>query len=425
LTVRTPVNDIGSSPVEISGPRVRATQPDAGSQAISDLRGAARLSVDAVIGVTSIVEDMHRNIAGLSPVVGAAPPGGARGISGLVYRSVRGITGLVGFGIDTALAGINRLPVSGGRWPGREAVVSALNGLVGDHLVVSGNPLAIAMRLRQNGEPLGLDRQSLRAKFGRSGSKLLVLVHGLCMNDLQWTREGHDHGAAAARDFGYTPIYLHYNSGQHISTNGREFSDLMERLVQCWPATIDEIVIVGHSMGGLIARSACHYASLQGRTWLRRLEKVVFLGTPHAGAPLERAGGVLDFLVGFSPYTAPFSRLGGARSDGIKDLRHGYVLDEEWQCRDAGGHRKPRKPAQFPARVDCFAIAASREKSGVDMGLLGDGLVPVASALALHGRSDAELPIREGHRAVFYELNHFDLLSNLEVYKQIGCWLTP
>ena len=248
--------DIGVSRVEITDPRVLAPQPVAGSPVISDLRGAARLAIDAVNGVTYLVEDMHRNIAGLSPIVGAAPTGGARGLSGLVYQSVRGVTGLVGIGMDTVLAGLHLLfDVSGG-WTGREAILAALNGLVGDYLVASDNPLAIPMRLRQHGEPLGLDRQALREKFGQSGGKLLVLVHGLCMNDLQWKREGHDHGAAAARDLGYTPIYLHYNSGRHISKNGGEFAGILERLVQNWPVPITELVIVGHSMGGLVARRA-------------------------------------------------------------------------------------------------------------------------------------------------------------------------
>ena len=127
--------------------------------------------------------------------------------------------------------------------------------------------------------------------------------------------------------------------------------------------------------------------------------------------------------MGISPYTAPFSRLGNIRSDGIRDLRHGYLLDEEWECRDAEAHPALSKPAELPARVQCFAIAASRKKAGPDMGLLGDGLVPVPSALALHARSEPELPIREGHRAIFYGLNHFDLLSDVEVYKQISHWL--
>ena len=118
------------------------------------------------------------------------------------------------------------------------------------------------------------------------------------MNDLQWKRKGHDHGAALARDLAYTPVYLHYNSGLHISTNGRAFAELLEALVRLWPVPLTELVLIGHSMGGLVARSACHYGALARHEWLRRLDKLVFLGTPHHGAPLERGGNWVDMLLG-------------------------------------------------------------------------------------------------------------------------------
>jgi len=110
------------------------------------------------------------------------------------------------------------------------------------------------------------------------------------LNDRHWHRDGHDHGAALARDLGYTPLYLHYNTGLHISTNGRAFADLLQMLVAEWPAPLEELVIIGHSMGGLVSRSACYYGAFNGHDWLRHLRKLIFLGTPHHGTPMERTG---------------------------------------------------------------------------------------------------------------------------------------
>jgi pimeloyl-ACP methyl ester carboxylesterase len=142
--------------------------------------------------------------------------------------------------------------------------------VLGDYLAASANPLAITMCMRCRGITLPLECQPLAAAIPHADGKLLVLLHGLCMNDLQWMRNGHDHGAALGRDLGYTPVYLHYNSGLHISTNGRALAEQLEALVRVWPVPLTELVLVGHSMGGLVARSACHYGALARHKWRRR-----------------------------------------------------------------------------------------------------------------------------------------------------------
>ncbi|MEP6702722.1 MAG: alpha/beta hydrolase [Betaproteobacteria bacterium] len=392
---------------------------------ISDLRGVSRLAVDAVAGVTGIVEAMHRNITGSAPIVGRSRTGATSGITGLVYRGVRGVTNAVGIGLDAALGRLSPLLKDDGVSPRREALLAALNGVFGDYLVASGNPLAIPMGLRQEGRLLVLDRQSLAADIAHPADRLLVMVHGLGMNDLQWQREGHNHGASLARDLGYTALYLHYNSGRHVSTNGREFSTLLEQLVQQWPVPVRELVIIGHSMGGLVARSACHYARLARCSWRSRLKKLVFLGTPHHGAPLERAGNWVDILVGISPYTAPFARLGMIRSAGIKDLRYGSILDEDWDDEAGGRARDPLRRVPLPRGVQCFAVAATRASSsqGSLRRLPGDGLVPVMSALGWHKDPARTLAIPESRQAIFHGSSHFDLLSRHDVYERIRDWL--
>lgn len=392
----------------------------------SDLQGVGRLLVDAVAGVTDIVEEIHRTIATLSPVVGRSAAGRTRGITGLVYRNVRRVTGVAGSGLDVALGRLAPLVSGiGGSQARREAVLAALNGVLGDYLVASGNPLAIPMRLRRNGRSLTLDRDALSADIGSAGPRLVVLVHGLCMNDLQWERDGHDHGASLEQDLGLRALYLHYNSGLHVSTNGLEFAESMERLFQAWPVPIDELVILGHSMGGLVARSACHHASQAGHGWLRRLKTLVFLGTPHHGAPLERAGNRVHVLVAISPYTAPFARLGALRSAGIRDLRHGNLVDEDWAQTPKAHRHDPRAIVSLPAGVRCLALAASRQRrpAAPNRTALGDGLVPVNSALGIHRNAARTLPIPESQRAVCYGLHHLDLLSSPAVYRRIRDWL--
>jgi len=374
----------------------------------ADLRGTGRLAVDAVEGVTAIVEELHRNIAGIAPIVGSPRTGRTSGITGFVYRSIHGVTRAVGVGVDAALARLGPLLPKSDSSPRRETILAALNGVLGDYLHASGNPLAIEMQLRKGGRALRLDREALAADVPHAGARVLVLVHGLCMNDHSWLRDGHDHGAALARDLGYEAIYLHYNSGRHISVNGRELANLLEQLASAWPVRVTELVIVGHSMGGLVARSACHYAAQEELGWLRRLKSLVFVGTPHHGAPLERAGHGVDMLLGVSPYTLPFARLGKVRSAGIQDLRYGHVIDDDWQRRP----REPRTQVPLPAGVRCLAIAASRQ-ARAGQRPRGDGLVPVSSALGIPTR----------HRSIAYGTNHLDLLGSAIVYDRLSKWL--
>lgn len=391
----------------------------------NDLRGVNRLTIDAITGVTDLVEAMHANIRRLPGVLGQAAAGPAPGIAGLVYRSVRGVTRFVGDGLDLAFAKLAPLLDVVRPPPQREAVVAAVNGVLGDHLDATGNPLAIEMRLRRDGLALKLRRRELAAALPDAGGKLLVLVHGLCMNDLQWDYAGHDHGVALARELGYTPVYLHYNSGRHISVNGREFAALMEQLLQQWPMPVERVAILCHSMGGLVARSACLVAQQEQLDWLTRLDRLVFLGTPHQGAPLERAGSWVDKLIGLSPYTAPFARLGKVRSAGIQDLRHGNVRDRDWLDADGDGREDGRLPSPLPKGVRCYAIAASAAAGPKDEDRLpkGDGLVPVASALGRHPDRAYDLRIAKTRQHIAYGVHHLELLGDAGVYRQLLRWL--
>ena len=306
-------------------------------------------------------------------------------------------------------------------------MAAVLNGVAGHHLAGTDNPLAEAMSIRVAGRAVALDRASLAAAYPTAGGRVVLLIHGLCMNELQWARRGHDHGAALSADLGLTPVYLRYNTGLHVSHNGRTLAPLLEALVDAWPVPLRELCVVVHSMGGLVIRSACHAAEQQGLGWLPRLRKIVFLGTPHHGAPLERAGNRLHRVLAAAPYTGGLARLGAIRSAGITDLRYGNVVNADWSGRDRfapGGD--PREPVPLPRGVECYAAAATtgRRRGDLRDRLLGDGLVPLHSALganpSLPGRS-MDFPAE--HQWIGYRMGHLDLLSRPEVYERIRGWL--
>ncbi len=407
--------------------------PNATGVSSAELRGYTKLAFDATTGLVGLVESMHHNIARAPGLLGTPSREPASGIAGLVYRSVRGAIGLAGGGLDALLAQLGPWLGEGSPAPGetspshgREAVVAALNGVLGDHLVATGNPLAIPMRLRHDGQFLRLDAKSLAASMSGPGGRLAVLVHGLGLNDRHWNRKGHDHGAALARDLGYTPVYLQYNSGQHISINGRAFAELLDVALAQWPVQVEELVIIGHSMGGLVSRSAYHYGAIAGHDWPRRLHKLIFLGTPHHGAPLERGGQWVDLALGKNPYTVAFTRLGRIRSAGITDLRYGNLLDQDWDGRDRFEHvGDARQAVPLPEGVQCFAIAATTGNRAGDLydRALGDGLVPLSSALGHHEEPHFALSFAESRQWIGYAMGHLELLDRQEVYGQIRTWL--
>lgn len=388
-----------------------------------DLRAASRLAVQATQGVMGIVQEMHCTIASGPALLGRPLERPVRALTGLLYGTLQGVTRHVGAGVDAVLTQLAPWLGDSAAGPQREAVVAALNGVLGDTLDASGNALAIRMALRRNGQPLRLEPGALLDALPGATGKLLVLVHGSSMNDLQWSRLGHDHGAALARDLGYTPVYLHYNSGLHISRNGRAFSELLEQLVAAWPVPLEELTLLGHSMGGLVARSACLAAEASGQRWRQKLRRLVCLGTPHHGSPLERTGSWVDVLLGVSPYSAPFARLGKLRGAGVTDLRFGNVLDEHWEGRERfGWGGDARRELALPEGVACYAVAATSARELAER-LPGDGLVPVDSALGRHPRRELTLRFPEANQRLLLGANHLDLLNHPEVYASLRGWL--
>ena len=393
--------------------------PLAGVSMADDLRGLARLLVQGVTATTDLAEGVHASILGVGGrALGRDVATTTRGIPRIAYRGVRAIANLVGGGVDGALATLApRLPARAGSAQ-REALIAALNGVMGDHLAASGNPLALQAQLRIDGHPLPLEGAPWPSTVMPASPRVLVQVHGLCMNHLQWRHQGHDHGEALAAAHGYTPVHLHYNSGQSIAANGLALSDLLERLLADWPVPVERVAILGHSMGGLVARSAIAAAQRRQHAWLERLDSIVFLGTPHHGAPLERAGHALQTALGLTPWTAPFVRLGQLRSAGIQDLRHGRI--------DATSVTGTREAIRLPAHVRAHAVAASMQALAGKRDphrALGDGLVPVRSALGVHRDPHRNLGIPASRQLVVERTAHLGLLGSEVVAARLLDWL--
>jgi pimeloyl-ACP methyl ester carboxylesterase len=404
----------------------------------TDLRAVAQLATQATQGVARMAEGVHQSVWGTLGV-GKMASGQTGGITGLVYQSVRGVTQLVAKGLESAVAKLEPFlepsPDTKNNTPEREAVLAALNGVLGDHLSASGNPLATPMTLRYAGQ--ALDWQAMPAKAQVTG-KVLLMVHGLCMNDLQWAAQHQanksspavvvDHGQALATALGYTPVYVRYNTGLHTSENGHALSQQLELLAAHWPTTITEITVLVHSMGGLVTRSAVHSAQQTQAVWLQHLKNIVFLGTPHHGAPLEKAGNWVDIILGSTPYSKPFAKLGQLRSSGITDLRYGHVLDTDWQGQDRF-RRQPdsRTPVPLPKGVACYTVAATvaAQRSPLAERLVGDGLVPLPSALGQHPDAARSLQFAKASQRIVYRTNHMQLLSSPEVKQQLVKWLSP
>lgn len=356
------------------------------------LRGASRLAIDATTGVTDLVEAMHAEIARV-PLT--EPRERTTGITGLVYRSVRGVTQLVGGGLDLALGALTPL-LAQAPAGNASATLAALNGVLGDYLEDTANPLATPMSLH----PL---------VPGATGTPL-VFLHGLCMNEAQWRRQAGEPGAdfpAALAEGGYQPLGLRYNSGRAIWRNGAELAALLDDIP-------GPLTLLGHSMGGLVIRSAIAQAG--SRAWPQRLRALVTLGTPHQGAPLERGGQQVQRLLAVSAYSRPLALLAARRSAGIRSLRHASLLPA-----DEGRF----SAVPLPEGVACYAAAAtlSATASGSPARWLGDGLVPVTSALGQH-RSPARRLAFSG-TAVFTGLGHLGLQTDAAVLAQLKRWLAP
>jgi len=378
---------------------------DQSNKLSKDLEGISQLTGEGITGVVDLVEAMHQRIATMGGSLNTGDLNRTSGITGFVYRRIRQTSRLITGGLGLALRTIPPLSSNAEHSPTRLNWLAILNGVMGDHLQNTGNPLGMPMSLQ-------LQRQSVSAEqaaisCGNQTGQPLLLIHGLCMNDRLWNRQGHDHGQALHLDARMTPIYLRYNSGLAVYQNGQQLAAILQQIFTHLPDD-KQLHVLCHSMGGLVMRSAIHLAEQAGEQWPERLGKVVFLGTPHQGAVLEKTGNLIDYLLSINPYTAPFAKLGHVRSHGIKNLRHGTITPDH-------------QTIQLPACVAGYALAASTPVEGHQwhQKWIGDGLVSVDSALGGHRHPEREVLFRASHKYTFEQVSHMGLLSDQRVYQTL------
>ena len=301
-----------------------------------------------------------------------------------------------------------------------ETTIAVLNGLVGNYLARTNNGLATEMSLYHHEQPLALERDALRIAHPAARPRLVVFVHGLMNTEHVWRMpDGTDYGSLLERELDWTACYVRYNTGVAIAENGARLSALLEALVEAYPAPLEELLLVGFSMGGLVIRAACHASAIAGHGWRAHVRRIVYVGTPHLGAPGERLGKLTSSMLASIPnaYTRLIAEIVNLRSDGIQDLAHAVLREEDrgvarklWDLRDA------RHPVPFLPDIEHHLIAGTLFVDPRLALLFGDSVVHTASA-TYAGQVLELLPPERVH--VLPGLGHLALAHHPQVYKTL------
>ena len=393
-------NRSGYYPALKTGLQETATRVQEIHQAIAGLSFQMLRWIPGLAGPVKLVQSTHDAIAGGVYAAIRQGVGGALTVADLLEpHAVAAIQ-------PPAAAAPTRLSIG---------VRSALNAVVGDHLHHSANPLAIPMGCYVRGHPIPLTTEGLAANLSSLNDQLCLFIHGLGCDEHSWrwnstmtaNAPSQDYGQRLQAELGYTPLYLRYNTGLTVAYNGQQLVQLIERLLAAWPQPVRKLAIIGHSMGGLVARSACQQAADQDSPWLPQIQMIVCLGSPHQGAALERLGHRITTALHRSKVTAPLGKIAAARSAGIKNLRYGLrTLD-----------RSDQTPTALPGVALRFIGANLAKNPDHPLGhLLGDGLVTLRSATAPTLPGDVATVKLGG-------LHHMALLNDPRVYQQIRQWL--
>lgn len=401
-----------------------------------EARDAGGLLGNALGEVAEVARDVHRAVAKRLFDLAGAPATPVKvmhdGISALAYGStwlgVRFIPAALGLAAEAAM---NPAAPSLYDDPRGRFALGALNGFWGDRLATQRPALATQMKVRVHGGALRRVPANVVHDLGDTATgKVVVFVHGLCETDLSWSFRaertwGHrtvTYGSLLRDDLGWTPLYVDFNSGLHISANGSELAEQLDEFVRLWPVPVTEITIVGHSLGGLVARSAAHQAAESGMQWVTMLRHIVGLGAPHLGAPLERAVNKGTRSMARLPETRPFATWLNRRSVGIKDLRHGALVEADWLDADPEDCVDNCTEVAFLADVAYYSVSATLSRTPAGrLPFLGDLLVDHASATGRGPRRtlsfDVERTLHVGGK------HHFHLLGDKVIYEHLRNWL--
>ncbi|MCV7097225.1 esterase/lipase family protein [Mycobacterium kubicae] len=398
-----------------------------------EIRSLADLAGEGTRVLTTLVRDVHHGIA--SRVFDSIGPASKPvqvihdTTAALTYRLVDGAVrgSLHGVGALAAETLSNEDDDTVQARPRIAGAIAAVNGIYGDELTNRNNGFALTMQIRRKGKPVDLTADAIAAAFPRATGRIVVFVHGWCMTERSWWRPPRTgetlrpYGKRLRKDLGFTPVYLRYNTGWHISENGQALADLLHQLQELWPTPVEDTVLVGHSMGGLVSRSACHYGMEHKHDWTKAVRHVVCLGSPHLGADLEKGVNAASWALAKLPETRGLAAFLNARSAGVKDLRYGSLLHEDWRDCDPDEFLRDRchEVPFLPDAVYHFVATSAAPRA---LGLLfGDSLVRPNSASG-RGRS-RRIPFEAAHGLTLTGLNHFDLLNHQAIYEKLLEWL--
>ena len=422
------------------------------------LKGSTELLFDAVEQITNLAERTHgsvtsrvyRPLSSMEPTATVTETVRAvhSTIAGGVYKTVRGVNHgvekLFDIGFELQQSGLLSAPSEkpltletqdlsiSANHESRliDHVQAALNALCGDYLNQRQNALDIGMSFRLAGKSLPIARETLKQKIHEPKGKIVIFIHGLAVTETAWNisaEEFYDDpsinfGSMLSDDLGYTPFYVRYNTGRHTSENGQLLSALLTQLIAEYPGNVEEIVLIGHSMGGLVARSAAHYGSSYSEPWIQQLRHIFCLGSPSLGAPLEKGANILSSVLGvFDTAGAQVpAEILNARSAGIKDLRFGYTIEDEWSGENPDGFLEDnRHDAPLLDDVGYYSIAATvthnpKHPMGI---LLGDLLVRLPSAAGHTSKPTRRIPFHSGQ--ILSGMTHLHMANHPEVYQVI------
>lgn len=399
-----------------------------------EMRSLADLAGEGTRVLTTLVRDVHHGIASrvFTSIGPAAKPVQVihDTTASSIYRLVDGAVrrSLYGAGALAARTMSNDDHETVQARPRVAGALAAVNGIYGDEMTNRENGFALSMQVRRKGLPVELTADSIAQAFPQATGRIAVFVHGWCMTERSWwraPRAGEDprpYGKRLRKDLDFTPVFLRYNSGHHISQNGQELADVLNRLHQLWPAAVEDVVLVGHSMGGLVSRSACHYGRDQDHAWTDAVRHVVCLGSPHLGADLEKGVNIAAWALAKLPETRGLAAFLNTRSAGVKDLRFGALLDEDWRDCDPDEFLRDRcQEVPFLPHAVYHFVSTTAAPRAVGL-LMGDHLVRPRSA-AGQGRS-RRVPFESAHGLTLTGLNHFDLLNHPSIYDKLLAWIT-
>ena len=297
--------------------------------------------------------------------------------------------------------------------------LAIVNGVIGDHLARTENPLATQFACMHEGAALRMDRTSFAGAFPGATPRVAIFVHGLmCTEEIWKLPDGDDYGTLLAADLGITPLRVRFNSGRAIADNGAALAAFCSQLAAVYPVPIEEIVLVGYSMGGLVIRSACHTAKLGDSAWLSLVRRAIYIGTPHHGAPLERAGRFIMRVLRSvpDPYTRLVADICDLRSDGLRDLGDANLTRDVCASPRGTSIRDPRHPIPLLPEIQHYLVAGALAESPWLALWFGDALVPIASATAGACADLSTLAIPPEHVRIFRSVSHLQLAHDREVY---------